>query len=60
MAVAVGIHSVEAAELSSARGGGLLSPLAYVPLLFGAPVVVLASLSLVVAIVALPISRSGG
>ena len=60
LAVAVGIHAVEATELSTARGGGLLSPIAYFPLLFGVPVVILASFSLVVALVALPRYRSRG
>ena len=46
LAVYVGIHSVEAAELSSSRGGGLLSPLAWIPLVFGLPIVVLAAFSL--------------
>jgi len=50
LAVAVGIYSVRAAEFSSARGGGLLSPLAYVPLLFGVPVMVLAICSISIAL----------
>jgi hypothetical protein len=54
LAVAAGLQSIEAAEQSVARGGGLLSPLAYVPLLFGAPMTVLAFWSLAVALVALP------
>jgi hypothetical protein len=60
LAVYVGIHSVEAAEISSARGGGLLSPLAWIPLLFGLPIVVLAALSLPAAMLALPADRTAG
>lgn len=54
LAVYFGIHSVEAMERSAARGGGLLGPLAYVPLLFGIPVVALAFLSLVAALLVVP------
>jgi hypothetical protein len=54
LAVYSGIHSVEAMERSTARGGGLLGPLAYVPLLFGIPVVALAFCSLVMALLVLP------
>jgi len=60
LAVYVGIHSVKAAELSSARGGGLLGPIAYIPLLFGLPVVVLAVCTLAVALLVLPQYRTGG
>ena len=60
LAVFAGIHAVKAADRSSAHGGGLLSPIAYVPLLFGVPVVVLALCSLAVAFVALPRYRPGG
>jgi hypothetical protein len=54
LAVYIGIHSVEAMERSAARGGGLLGPLAYVPLLFGIPVVALAFLSLVAVLLVVP------
>ena len=57
LAVAVGIYSVGAAEFSSARGGGLLSPLAYVPLLFGVPIVVLAICSIAIALTVVPSTR---
>lgn len=57
LAVLAGLQSIEAAEQSSARGGGLLGPLAYVPLLFGAPMTVLALWSLAVALVGLPGQR---
>ena len=60
LAVVIGIYSVEAAEISSARGGGLLSPYAYLPLLFGVPVLVLAVCSLVVALVGLHPYRPEG
>ena len=60
LAVVIGIYSVEAAEISSARGGGLLSPYAYLPLLFGVPMLVLAVCSLVVAIVGLHPYRPEG
>ena len=59
LAVYSGIHSVEAMERSTARGGGLLGPLAYVPLLFGIPLVVLAFLSLFVALLVLPRYQPG-
>jgi len=50
LAVAVGILGVRAAERSSARGGGLLGPVAVIPLMFGTPVVLLAVISIVVAL----------
>ena len=59
LVVVIGVYSVEAAEISSARGGGLLSPYAYLPLLFGVPVLVLAICSLVVALVGLHPYRPG-
>lgn len=49
IAILVGIQSVEASNRSTARGGGLLSALAWIPLFFGAPMVMLASLSLTAA-----------
>jgi hypothetical protein len=58
LAVAFGISSVRADELSSARGGGLLGGLAYLPLVFGVPVVILASYSLATALMILPEYRS--
>lgn len=42
LAVAVGAYSMRAAERSTASGGGLLSPLAALPLAFGCPVLILA------------------
>jgi hypothetical protein len=58
LAVYIGIHSAEAALISISRGGGLLSPLAWIPLYFGVPVVVLAAFSLPVALLALPVDRT--
>jgi hypothetical protein len=60
LAVYIGIRSVEAAEISTSWGGGLLSLLAWIPLLFGLPVVVLAAFSLCVGLLAFPASRAGG
>ena len=60
LAVYVGIHSVEAAEISSARGGGLLSPLAWIPLMFGLPILALAAFSLPAAMLVLPPGRTAG
>ena len=56
----IGIHAVQAAEISTARGGGLLSPLAWIPFLFGLPVTVLAAFSLPAALLTLPVIRPGG
>jgi len=50
LAVVVGILGMRAAERSSARGGGLLGPVAVIPLLLGAPVVLLAVTSIVIAL----------
>lgn len=66
LATAVGILGVKAAEQSSARGGGIMSPLAWVPLLYGIPTAILSAFSLSAAWLALPatepyitVSRSG-
>ena len=50
LAVAAGLYAVRAAERSAARGGGLLSPLAAVPLAFGCPVLALAICSIMAAL----------
>jgi len=50
LAVAVGTYVVGAAERSSAHGGGLLSPAAYVPWLLGLPMILLALPSILVAL----------
>ena len=44
-----GFYAVRAAEKSAAAGGGLLSPVAYFPILVGAALVLLAGVSLVAA-----------
>ncbi len=54
LAAIVGVHAVRAAEISSSRGGGLLSPIAYVPLAIGVPMIVLAAVSVVMALVVVP------
>ena len=58
LAVGVGIHSMRAAERSIASGGGLLSPIAAYPLLFGVPVLILALCSIAVAL-KMPSSTQG-
>ena len=50
LAVVVGVHAMRAAERSAARGGGLLSPIAAYPLVFGVPVLVLGLCSIAVAL----------
>lgn len=57
VAMAVGIIGVEAAEMSAARGGGIMSPLAWIPLLYGIPIVLLSAFSLSAAWLALPANR---
>lgn len=54
LAVAVGTYVVGAAERSSVLGGGLLSPAAFIPLLFGLPVMLLALSSILVALKEFP------
>ena len=50
LAVVVGVYALRAAERSTAGGGGLLSPLAAVPLILGVPVLILALGSIVAAL----------
>ena len=50
---------MRAAERSAAKGGGLLSPIAALPLLFGIPVLVLSLCSIVVAL-KMPAPTPGG
>lgn len=50
LAVVSGVLAMRAAERSSAGGGGLLSPLAALPVLFGAPILVLALCSITAAL----------
>lgn len=47
--VVFGYHAMRAAEKSAAAGGGLLSPVAFFPVLVGTALVLLAGLSLVAA-----------
>jgi hypothetical protein len=44
-----GYHAMQAAERSSSSGGGLLSPVALLPLVIGVPLVVIALLSVLAA-----------
>jgi hypothetical protein len=57
LAVVAGVHSLHAAERSTASGGGLLSPLAALPLLFGIPILVLALCSIATALTVVPSMR---
>ncbi len=50
LSVVIGVYAVRGAEISIARGGGLLSPLAWVPLIFGIVLVTLALPSIVLAL----------
>lgn len=59
LALVIGLYAVGMAERSQARGGGLLSPVAYLPLLFGAPVVILALCSIAVALTVIPRLEAG-
>ena len=52
LAVIIGIYGLRATERSMAKGGGLLSPYAAVPLVIGVPVVALAVLSIFLALTA--------
>jgi hypothetical protein len=52
--VIVGFYAVAAAESSTGRGGGLLSPLAFLPFLCGVPLVIFALCSIVFALAAIP------
>jgi hypothetical protein len=54
VALAVGLTAMRAAARSAAHGGGLMGPIAAVPLVFGAPTTLLAAASIVVAVTALP------
>ena len=50
LACSIGIAGMQAAERSAQRGGGLLGPVAVVPLLFGVPIVALALCAIVAAL----------
>jgi hypothetical protein len=54
LAIAWGFHAIDAAERSTAQGGGLLSPAAFLPFLFGVPLLAFALCSIVVALWATP------
>ena len=41
-----GVHAIRAAERSAAAGGGLMGPIAFIPLILGVPLVVFALISL--------------
>ena len=49
LSLALGVYAVGAAARSSGRGGGLLAPIAILPLLFGVPMVLLALSTIIVA-----------
>lgn len=53
-----GVQMVKASELSSSQGGGIMSPLAWIPFLLSIPVVILASFSLPVAWLALSTEKT--
>ncbi len=54
LAVIVGVHSMRAAERSAESGGGLLSPVAALPVALGVPVLILALCSIAAARSLLP------
>jgi len=58
LAVAAGFSAIRAAERSAARGGGLLGPVAAIPLLFGCPVLVLAVCSIAAALASRSIGQT--
>jgi hypothetical protein len=55
--VGVGFYAVAAAERSTARGGGLLSPIAFLPFLHGVPLMIFALCSIAFALAAIPRHR---
>jgi hypothetical protein len=57
LVVFVGVHAMRAAERSTASGGGLLSPVAALPLVFGVPILVLALCSILAALAVAPSMR---
>jgi hypothetical protein len=54
LAIKWGFDTIDAAERSTAHGGGLFSPLSFFPVLIGAPLLVFALCSLAVALWAVP------
>ena len=57
LAVVTGVHAMRAAERSTASGGGIMSPIAALPVVFGVPIVVLALCSIAVALTMAPSTR---
>ena len=55
--VVFGLLAVAAAERSTARGGGLMSPLALLPFLYGLPLVLFALCSILIAFARIPKHR---
>jgi hypothetical protein len=55
--VVFGFFAIAAAERSTARGGGLMSPLALLPFLYGLPLVSFALCSIVIAFARIPKHR---
>ena len=55
--IVFGFLAVAAAQRSTARGGGLMSPLAYLPFLYGLPLVVFALCSIMIAFARIPAHR---
>jgi hypothetical protein len=55
--IVFGFLAVAAAERSTARGGGLMSPVAFLPFLYGLPLVSFALWSILVALVRIPKHR---
>lgn len=58
LAAALGVFTMRAAARSAAQGGGLLSPVAVIPLAIGVPVVTLALGSILLALTAVPKQRN--
>mgnify|MGYP001382619551 CR=1 FL=1 len=55
--IRIGFNAVAAAERSAARGGGLLSPIAGLPVLHGVPLAIFALSSIVLALAAANLDR---
>jgi hypothetical protein len=54
LAVYEGFREIEAAERSTAAGGGLLSPVALLPFFLAVPLIAFAMCSILVALLAIP------
>jgi hypothetical protein len=57
LVIVFGFLAVAAAERSTARGGGLMSPLAFLPFLYGLPLVLFALCSILIAFAQIPKNR---